>query len=119
MGSVIKKRRKRMSKKKHRKLLRKTRHQRKESSGACEASAQTKSRDSFRSRGIFAICAAVSAGIFHTSRHACLSGSHLLGLSITRGPFGSPTMTWSTMFRNRPCSTTPTVVMRSCASSCG
>jgi hypothetical protein len=28
MGSVIKKRRKRMSKKKHRKLLRKTRHQR-------------------------------------------------------------------------------------------
>ena len=29
MGSVIKKRRKRMSKKKHRKLLRKTRHQRK------------------------------------------------------------------------------------------
>ena len=27
MGSVIKKRRKRMSKKKHRKLLRKTRHQ--------------------------------------------------------------------------------------------
>ncbi len=31
MGSVIKKRRKRMSKKKHRKLLRKTRHQRKES----------------------------------------------------------------------------------------
>ena len=30
MGSVIKKRRKRMSKKKHRKMLRKTRHQRKE-----------------------------------------------------------------------------------------
>ena len=29
MGLVIKKRRKRMSKKKHRKLLRKTRHQRK------------------------------------------------------------------------------------------
>lgn len=29
MGSVIKKRRKRMSKKKHRKMLRKTRHQRK------------------------------------------------------------------------------------------
>jgi len=29
MGSVIKKRRKRMSKKKHRKLLRKPRHQRK------------------------------------------------------------------------------------------
>ena len=29
MGSVIKKRRKRMSKKKHRKLLHKTRHQRK------------------------------------------------------------------------------------------
>ena len=29
MGSVIKKRRKRMSKKKHRKLLRKTRHPRK------------------------------------------------------------------------------------------
>ena len=29
MGSVIKKRRKRMSNKKHRKLLRKTRHQRK------------------------------------------------------------------------------------------
>ena len=29
MGSVIKKRRKRMCKKKHRKLLRKTRHQRK------------------------------------------------------------------------------------------
>ena len=29
MGSVIKKRRKRMSKKKHRKLLSKTRHQRK------------------------------------------------------------------------------------------
>ena len=29
MGSVIKKRRKRMSKKKHRKQLRKTRHQRK------------------------------------------------------------------------------------------
>lgn len=29
MGSVIKKRRKRMRKKKHRKLLRKTRHQRK------------------------------------------------------------------------------------------
>ncbi len=29
MGSVIKKHRKRMSKKKHRKLLRKTRHQRK------------------------------------------------------------------------------------------
>ena len=28
MGSVIKKRRERMSKKKHRKLLRKTRHQR-------------------------------------------------------------------------------------------
>ena len=28
MGSVIKKRRKRMAKKKHRKLLRKTRHQR-------------------------------------------------------------------------------------------
>ena len=28
MGSVIKKRRKRMSKKKHRKMLRKTRHQR-------------------------------------------------------------------------------------------
>ena len=28
MGSVIKKRRKRMSKRKHRKLLRKTRHQR-------------------------------------------------------------------------------------------
>jgi hypothetical protein len=28
MGSVVKKRRKRMSKKKHRKLLRKTRHQR-------------------------------------------------------------------------------------------
>jgi hypothetical protein len=28
MGSIIKKRRKRMSKKKHRKLLRKTRHQR-------------------------------------------------------------------------------------------
>ena len=27
MGSVVKKRRKRMSKKKHRKLLRKTRHQ--------------------------------------------------------------------------------------------
>ena len=38
MGSVIKKRRKRMSKKKHRKLLRKTRHQRKWSSGAVEAS---------------------------------------------------------------------------------
>ena len=31
MGSVIKKRRKRMSKKKHRNLLSKTRHQRKES----------------------------------------------------------------------------------------
>ena len=29
MGSVIKKRRKRMSEKKHRKMLRKTRHQRK------------------------------------------------------------------------------------------
>ena len=29
MGSVIKKRRKRMSKKNHRKMLRKTRHQRK------------------------------------------------------------------------------------------
>ena len=29
MGSVIKKRRKRMSKKKHRKMLRQTRHQRK------------------------------------------------------------------------------------------
>ena len=29
MGSVIKKRRKRLSKKKHRKMLRKTRHQRK------------------------------------------------------------------------------------------
>ena len=29
MGSVIKQRRKRMSKKKHRKMLRKTRHQRK------------------------------------------------------------------------------------------
>jgi hypothetical protein len=33
MGSVIKKRRKRMAKKKHRKLLRKTRHQRRNKKG--------------------------------------------------------------------------------------
>ena len=33
MGSVVKKRRKRMSKKKHRKLLRKTRHQRRNKKG--------------------------------------------------------------------------------------
>ena len=47
------------------------------------------------------------------------ANDHLLALVITRGPFGSPTMTLSTMLRNRPCSTTPTVLMRSSASSCG
>ena len=30
--------------------------------------------------------------------------------SCAREPFGSPTMTLSTMLRNRPCSTTPTVM---------
>ena len=44
---------------------------------------------------------------------------HLLPLVRTRGPFGSPTITVSTMLRNRPCSTTPTVLMRSSASSNG
>ena len=56
MGSVIKKRRKRMSKKKHRKLLRKTRHQRKESSGAVEASLKQNPVCLLEVCGIFAYC---------------------------------------------------------------
>ena len=50
MGSVIKKRRKRMSKKKHRKMLRKTRHQRKESF-ACKSA--HKAPRPCRPRGIY------------------------------------------------------------------
>ena len=75
MGSVIKKRRKRMSKKKHRKLLRKTRHQRKWSSGAYEAFAKQNPATPFGARDF------------------CYAKTHLLELVMTRGPFGSPTMT--------------------------
>ena len=50
MGSVIKKRRKRMSKKKHRKLLRKTRHQRKQYT--LSASARLGARNTFKASEI-------------------------------------------------------------------
>jgi len=55
VGSVIKKRRKRMAKKKHRKLLRKTRHQRRNKKWRCayaSACATTRARSSCRARPV-------------------------------------------------------------------
>lgn len=81
----------------------------------------------FRNHPLFDSCASFAFMRIRTHLRAVAdhqlcrpsAADHLFGLVSTRGPAGSPTITWSTMLRNRPCSTTPTVWMRSSASSCG
>ena len=77
--------------------------------GACEiVPVMTKRPGGIIVRSAASQCSAVDDG-----------ARHLLEMVRRRGPSGLPTITVSTMLRNRPCSTTPTVLIRSSASSVG